>query len=596
MSHGSGAAASSTDEVYARHSMACWLERRLKSFRMPWDNRLNSMYDVYISRERKRFAVAGPLGPSVVAVANPEEDLGWGVARSAFSVAGIKYGRQSDELVWQAQVSAERKAGIKKWLSLVLSAPLAWQVTRDVTAGGRQLQLGYLLGESVTDALAGKATSTVHARAGPLLRFWAYCRRAGIDAWPAQEHAIYLYMKTEKCAAPTSFKSLMLSISFAFHMFGLGGAEQVLGSGRIKGLAAAHYADRRKVLQRPPLTVRQLLQLEDIVQDSNRATVDRVAAGFFLTLVYGRLRYSDGLSVTSLALDVHEVDGKIIGYMEGQAERCKTSVTLQKKVRFLPMVIPLRSVGDTNWPITWLELRASEGLKCGAGWPLLPTPIRGGRWMQKPLTVSLAGDWLRSLLGVGGSPAGEVRVATHSCKCTTLSMLAKFGTDHGARRLLGYHSAGKDKSMLVYSRDAMAAPVRKLEEMLQAIVEGRFDPDCTRSGYFPGDDARSREVAAEASADSSGSSSEGSVDEELEDPAGEESAAEEVVGDWGPELEVDLEYYRHRVSRYIHIVADEAGAEFMCGRRVAPTYEALERRPRFTHPACPQCLRKATVT
>ena len=599
MSHEPSCAASSSDyaidEVLARHSSACWLERRMKSFKMPWDNKLTTMHDSYVARERKRLAVCGPLGPASVAVTAPEKSQGLGAVHSAFSVAGLKFGRQSDEVVWQAQLSAERKAGFKKWLSMILAAPLAWQVTRDVTAGGRQLQLGYMLGESVRETLAGKATSTIHARAGPLLRFWAHCRKAGIEAWPVQEHAIYLYMKAEKSAAPSAFRSLMLSISFAFHLFGLAGAEQVLGSGRIRGLAESHYAERRKVVQRPPLTVDQLKLLEGIVVDGARAMVDRIAAGFFLTLVYGRLRYSDGLSVTNLVLDLHEDGGLVRGYMEGQAERCKTSVTLQKKVRFLPVVIPLKSVGSSNWPIKWLELRAQEGLRCGEGTPLLGTPIRGGRWLPKPLSVGLAGDWLRSLLGENAGPAEGVRVATHSCKCTTLSMLAKFGADHGTRRLLGYHSAGKDKSMLVYSRDAMASPVRKLEDMIQAVIEGRFVPDCTRSGYFPGDDARALQASVDAGSDLSGSSSAGSDDDEAADPAGEESAAEEVVGDWGPELKDDLEYYRHRVSRYIHIVADEAGAEFLCGRRVAQSYEALDRKPRFMHPTCPLCFKKAAV-
>ena len=33
------------DEVYARRGSACWLERRAKSFKMPWDNRMATMHE-----------------------------------------------------------------------------------------------------------------------------------------------------------------------------------------------------------------------------------------------------------------------------------------------------------------------------------------------------------------------------------------------------------------------------------------------------------------------------------------------------------------------------------------------------------------------
>ena len=64
-------------------------------------------------------------------------------------------------------------------------------------------------------------------------------------------------------------------------------------------------------------------------------------------------------------------------------------------------------------------------------------------------------------------------------------MAAKFGVQHSARRMLGYHSASKDKSLLVYSRDSQAKPLRELEKMLRAIKRKQFVPDSTRSGYFP---------------------------------------------------------------------------------------------------------------
>ena len=67
-----------------------------------------------------------------------------------------------------------------------------------------------------------------------------------------------------------------------------------------------HYTKKRKLVQRPPLTVAQISHLEWCVVDTNRTIYDRVAAGFFLVLVYGRLRFSDAQSITSMELEIPE--------------------------------------------------------------------------------------------------------------------------------------------------------------------------------------------------------------------------------------------------------------------------------------------------
>lgn len=108
--------------------------------------------------------------------------------------------------------------------------------------------------------------------------------------------------------------------------------------------------------------------------------------------------------------------------------------------------------------------------------------------MEQPLSCESAGDWLRGLLVQQDSQnekEPDVRIATHSCKSTLLSMASKFGMPPTARRFLGYHSTGKDKSMLTYSRDSMSWPIRELEQMIEAILTDKFRPDETRSGFFP---------------------------------------------------------------------------------------------------------------
>ena len=117
-----------------------------------------------------------------------------------------------------------------------------------------------------------------------------------------------------------------------------------------------------------------------------------------------------------------------------------------------------------------------------AGKPLMPTPTIDGTCGKVPLSCEAAGDWLRG--AVKDKPNNKVQIATHSCKSSILSMAAKFGLEPSTCRFLGRHSSGRDRSMLVYSRDAMAHPVREMERMIKEINEDRFDLDATRSGYF----------------------------------------------------------------------------------------------------------------
>ena len=53
------------------------------------------------------------------------------------------------------------------------------------------------------------------------------------------------------------------------------------------------------------------------------------------------------------------------------------------------------------------------------------------------------------------------------------------------RARLGCYSRGAGGTELVYARDSMAQPLRDLNRVLEQVREGQFDPDATRSGYFP---------------------------------------------------------------------------------------------------------------
>ena len=100
-----------------------------------------------------------------------------------------------------------------------------------------------------------------------------------------------------------------------------------------------------------------------------------------------------------------------------------------------------------------------------------------------------------TLIEWGISPDEARKYTSHSMKATLLSWIAKAGGPMKARRMLGYHSKGTDKSTLVYSRDVMAWSLRHLGKTLRLVQKGMFDPDCTRSGYWTN---QSDEMACDA--------------------------------------------------------------------------------------------------
>ncbi len=168
-------------------------------------------------------------------------------------------------------------------------------------------------------------------------------------------------------------------------------------------------------------------------------------------------------------------------------------------------------------------------------------------------------------------------------------MAARYGIDRGSRRLLGDHTASKEKPLVIYSRDELAVPLRRLDEMIVAIREQTFLPDVSRSGSFPSNNRHAADPqASDESSDGSSADSEAEADNNFDK---DEKAVETVAGEWGPKHVDGLVYVRNKTSRYIHIVADEGGASLNCGRMLNDKYMRPEKRPAFVHPACSTCCR-----
>ena len=127
-----------------------------------------------------------------------------------------------------------------------------------------------------------------------------------------------------------------------------------------------------------------------------------------------------------------------------------------------------------------MDARATVGIQDEH--PPMPAPSVEGKPTVRPLGTDECGSWLRLLLQMSPvASQNEVRITSHSCKCTILSYAAKRGLPHDERLVLGHH-AHQGRMADVYARDAEARPMRMMEELLNEIRCKRFFPDESRAG------------------------------------------------------------------------------------------------------------------
>lgn len=234
--------------------------------------------------------------------------------------------------------------------------------------------------------------------------------------------------------------------------------------------------------------------------------------------------------------------------------------------------------------------------------------LKAGEWDTLPISGESATQWLRKLLTDAPNVDDDEKeyihqLGTHSCKTTILSWAAKKGTDLQIRKVMGYHSLGKSNSVFIYGRDNVSPALREIEEIINMIKSGRFEPDNTRSGYFkPSGDKNENEAADPSLEDLRGaSSSEDSADEDQIDHQEEELVERKVIGKWTGDLDETAlpqdpsRYIRHSMSRVIHLFPDESGTSFACGREASRAYHRLESIPEVLHPTCKQCFSKFSL-
>ena len=226
------------------------------------------------------------------------------------------------------------------------------------------------------------------------------------------------------------------------------------------------------------------------------------------------------------------------------------------------------------------------GLCASTQGTLIPAASTSG-WHEVALTTQEFAAAVRVVLSKLGCTAEQLEnIGAHSMKCTVLLWSAKAGLPRHSRRLLGYHIAPGDKTMEIYSRDSMAAPLRDLDKLLESIRAGAFLPDATRSGMLPAagvpDDADGEndgvainvEGSAASSTCASSRSSTSSIGSLFEDAGGE---VETFMG----------QFVYNSTTRVCHI-SDTQG-KLRCGRGWPKAYEVIADAGAAA-PLCPRCF------
>ena len=397
---------------------------------------------------------------------------------------------------------------LSKWVGILGAIKAAGGLPhlRDVEAAARE-------------TLETKATATLATRAASWVLYRRWADQRGVPIYPFAAEVIHDYLRHAATAAPTRGQRFLESAAFARHLFRFD-VEAAFGP-RSRGIAAGGLKRKRATVKKQPFSAEDVVKMESMLVDfeAGRAHLatpasQMVCLGFVLFCIHARARFGDAARIVDEpTLDIINARG----FIESRARpgRHKTSSIDRNPGKSLPLVACAFGVSGLPWTASWLELRARLGLHASADGSLMPEVLADWSFGAGRMPTAGGGQMIKKILGdVGTDDLGSY--GTHSCKATLLSWAAKAGLSHDSRRLLGGHAAPGDRSVLQYSRDAMAAPMAELEGLLAKVRAKKFLPDVTRSGRWsegPERDSSSSEASSGPAAPETSTSTESVAEE-----------------------------------------------------------------------------------
>ena len=593
-------------ETFSRHLDRAWHSLEQPStLKFPWEQGIWN--EIFGPCDRASSAVVPKLvRPKVVPVPNSAPVL-HPVEKSRRLAPVLQSWQQvvmaSDVATWQEMHDAKLDTALKRWFDVVIMFPSSFQLVFQLaalTSVAEQMTM-------MRDVIGSRSPLTLLKRVNSITRYMTFLRSKGITA-PGVESDFYSFLneQMDSGAPPSRLAATVESVRFMEHVVGLTGVIDLL-SRRCLGAAKLPTAGPKQ--QASPLTVGELVALHAILLDETEDVWDRNMAGAFLCCVYTRSRWSDMQHTNLLMADP---DKHMPEFLELSIADYKTKAANAWRGGLLAAVAPAVGVSFENWGSVWLVVREALGAPLSEGFPLMPAPDMAGDPTRRPISTKEVSGWIKLLLNRRGLDSGERRLSSHSAKATMLSYLAKYGADLAMREILGGHVSHL-QSVIRYSRDALAEPLRVLCRMLLDIRVETFVSDATRSGYF-------REVAPEFSEpvapDTVEISDEEAVKVELPEPAVPQEQQPEVELDTDSSSDEDgvssakcgravtvpkappgFKLYQHTKSRMLHLMDQEHNKVFQCGRMAGPKHEVSETsRLRWDTPCCGKCWRAAGHT
>ena len=517
----------------------------------------------------------------------------------------------SDESVVERRNNQSEHA-ITKWLCVLQAYILASSTGRQIVHLGKNMLQSESARQIVRAVIEVRSPTTAINRANCILRFYRWVADVtGPSFHPLSEQLVWDYLNDlqSKQAAPSTGASLLSAFRYSKYVFGFSTLDNILSSNRIKGLTDIMFVNKRYLKQAKVLTVAQVCELHRLVKSEGLCDVDRAAVGHLLVALYGRCRHSDLACVEDI---IHDLDDSG-GYLEIRTSVHKTSRSVQKHTRLLPIVIPVIGVNGECWVPEVESAFERVGLKLRGhiGGPVFRPPKRDGTMCRRGLLSSECSRFLQLFLDEPSScPEGGQVMTSHALKATCLSWASKYGLDPADKAALGRHTSATSESSAVYSRDLATKAVALLQQLIHDIYHGSFLPDASRRNYFP--HKKTVEVAPDLSAecDAAGTTTSAGflnaetakVEVETVDVSSEDGSSESSTTESGCESSGESEsggvvlepqrkiprgfrlynsnasFMKHVVSKVVHFVDPESNSStglvrvFACGRSPGPNF------------------------
>ena len=152
------------DEALDSHLSACRRLVAASMFRMPGQAAPSASQHDFLN-----FRLAPPVGP--LPAVHPQQAVG-DSQPDAGPIMGYTTRVCKLDLTWEAMLDRKLVAAIRKWAAIILRRPPAFDLGRRADSAK---PLGDQLPAMLKHVFSGRSQGTLHARAGPILRYIMWC-------------------------------------------------------------------------------------------------------------------------------------------------------------------------------------------------------------------------------------------------------------------------------------------------------------------------------------------------------------------------------------------------------------------------------------